>query len=419
MIMHRWRFLSIPLLVGIFVSLPVAWAYPAGLSAWRAAGIILGWMACSLLLASLLLMLREARLAYWLGGIERMTRWHHGTGLLGYLLLLLHPLVLAAAAWQESPPLAWQLLSPFSETWPIWAGWGGQLLLMGGLLTTFMSRLPYPLWRWMHGLLGLGVLFGFVHVLLLGINVGAVLALIVAALMLAWRLLRVDGGLAAKPYVVRTVRPVAATMVEIALAPLAQSITVEAGQFILVAFYRGEHFTGCGEFHPFTVSALAADGEISIGVKALGDCTQHMQTLEPGVAARVQGPFGNFLLDRPAGPQLWVAGGIGITPFLACLRNAQVNQPTHLLYLFSSTTEAAFLDELEMFARTNPGFTLEAKATGAALPDLANILPTTDRLLGQHCYLCGPPGLIAALSHLLQARGVAPKHIHFERFDFR
>ena len=417
--MHPWRLLSIPLLVGLSVGLPVYWAYPEDLSSWRAAGIVLGWAGSGLLLASLLLMLREVRLASWLGGIERMTGWHHWTGLAGYLLVLLHPLALAAAAWTESPPLAWQLLSPVAQNWPVWVGWAALLFLMGGLSTTFASRLRYPLWRWLHGLLGIGVLVGFVHVLLLGIDAGAVFAILAALLMLVWRLIRVDAGAAAKPYIVRSVRRVAEAMVEITLAPLVLGMPAEAGQFVVVAFFRGPRYRGCGEYHPFTISAIDKDGQIRIGVKALGDCTRRMQGLEPGVEARVQGPFGNFLLERPAKPQLWVAGGIGITPFLACLRNARVEHATRLLYLYRSEADAAFRDELESLAATNAGLSLEAHATGDAIPDLAAILPGADQLIAHECYLCGPPGLLDAVGRILQSRGVPAAQIHFERFDFR
>jgi predicted ferric reductase len=193
----------------------------------------------------------------------------------------------------------------------------------------------------------------------------------------------------------------------------------EAGQFVVVAFFRGPRYRGCGEYHPFTISAIDKDGQIRIGVKALGDCTRRMQGLEPGVEARVQGPFGNFLLERPAKPQLWVAGGIGITPFLACLRNAPVEHPTRLLYLYRSEADAAFRDELESLAATNAGFRLEAHATGDAIPDLAAILPGADELIAHECYLCGPPGLLDAAGHVLQSRGVPAAQIHFERFDFR
>ena len=140
-----------------------------------------------------------------------------------------------------------------------------------------------------------------------------------AAFFLGWRIVREDFGLAARPYIVQAVRPVAEGIVEISLKPLADAFKVNPGQFALVAFFAGPTFRGCGEFHPFTISAVGADGEIRFGVKALGDCTRKIQSIEPGVMARVHGAFGDFLADRPAAPQLWVAGGIGITSFLSLI----------------------------------------------------------------------------------------------------
>ena len=97
--MHPLRFLSIPLLILIATVVPVFWALPDGLGLARSLGIVFGWAGCGLLLASLLLMLRESRLAEGLGGLERMYRWHHWAGMAAYVLLLAHPLLLAADAW--------------------------------------------------------------------------------------------------------------------------------------------------------------------------------------------------------------------------------------------------------------------------------------------------------------------------------
>ena len=171
--------------------------------------------------------------------------------------------------------------------------------------------------------------------------------------------------------------------------------------------------------HPFTVSSIQPDGQISIGVKSLGDCTQLIQSVEAGVAARVQGPFGVFLAERPSGPELWVAGGIGITPFIALLRESSPAWPTTLLYLYRRETDAAFLNELRVLAAAAPLLSVNAVATGDDLPDLPSILPDSTTLLGRHCYLCGPPALIAAVRQVLVERGVKADHIHFERFDFR
>jgi len=95
---------------------------------------------------------------------------------------------------------------------------------------------------------------------------------------------------------------------------------------------------------------MSADREIRVGVKALGDCTRRIQSVEPGVLARVHGAFGTFLAERPAAPQLWLAGGIGITPFLALLRAGPLSQQTTLVYLYRAEADAAFLQELRAFA---------------------------------------------------------------------
>ena len=419
--MGTLRFLSIPLLVLASLAGPLYWAWPDGLSAARSVGIVLGWAACGLLLASLLLMLRETWLAERLGGLERMMRWHHWVGMAAYLLLLAHPLALAADAWLSlpAPALAWQLLSPFSQSWPVWAGWLSLLLLMLGLTITFSQRLPYRAWRWLHMLLGVGVLVGLLHIALLGIEESVLPMLLPAAAFLVWRVLRDDFGLAARPYSVQSVQPVATGMVEIVLQPLATPVAVAPGQFVLVAFFDGPTFRGCGEFHPFTVSAIDAAQRIRVGVKALGDCTRHIQSIEPGVMARVHGAFGEFLAAQTDGPQLWIAGGIGITPFLARLRAGRRSQPTTLLYLYRAEADAAFLPELQAAADADPLFSLQAVATGSAPADLNALLPSTPEPAQYECYLCGPPGMVAMLRQFLQERGITPRHIHFENFGFR
>ena len=417
--MSRLRTLSLPVLLLLFVGAPVYWSFPDELPVWRSLGIVVGWAGGGLLLFNLLLMVREVRLASRLGGLERITAWHHRTGLAAYLLLLLHPLALAAAGWSESPALAWQVISPLAASWPVWLGWGGLILLMAGLATTFIHRLAYGTWRWLHSLLGLGVLIGFMHVLQLGISAGGLAALAAAVLLLLWRLLRVDLGAAAQPYIVTSVQGVAQSMVEVALKPLARPIDGAPGQFVLVAFFHGARYRGCGEFHPFTISGIGPEHEFRIGVKALGDCTRRMQSLETGVAARVHGPFGEFLNALPARPQLWVAGGIGITPFLGWLRHQPVSQPTRLVYLYRGQRDAAYLDELTELAANCPALSLLAEASGAGLPDLGRALPDAAALVDHECYVCGPPGLIDAASRTLQERGVPLERIHFEHFDFR
>lgn len=413
------RWLSVPLLTLAVPAGFAVWAFPAGLPPIRMAGIVAGWCGCGLLVVSLILMVREARLAAWLGGLERMYRWHHGTGVIAYVLLLAHPLLLAANGAAKSPWVAWETLAPTHEGWPVWSGWIALVLLMLGLALTFIRRIPYRVWRWLHAALAVAVLTGLYHLILLGIDEPVLPILAVVATILAWRAVRGDWGLAARPYAVASSRRIAEDVVEIALRPLGEPLLAAPGQFVLVAFGDGPGYRGCREFHPFSVSSVDADQVIRVGVKALGDCTRHMQSIQPGVAARLDGGFGRFLTNQPSVPQFWAAGGIGITPFLGLLRAGAVTVPTTILYLYGSVTDAVFLPELQDMAARMPLLSLKAVATGKAAADLDQLLPDAQHLAGCECSLCGPPGLVKALRKALRRRGVAAHHIHFENFEFR
>lgn len=396
------------------------WAFPEDLPFWRSFAIAAAWGGSGLLVANLVLMVREPHIARLLGGLESMYRWHHRSGMIAYVLLLCHPLALALNGWIEAPQLAWQMLAPWAQSWPLWMGWAALVLLMFGLATTFAVRLPYRRWRMFHFALGLGVLLGLTHVyaLLGGANM-LLLLIVMTAVALGWRLIASDLGMTAHPYRVTQVIHQAGGMIEAQLAPCAAAIAVSPGQFVLAAFGDGPTYRGCNEYHPLTVSGIAANGSLRIGIKALGTCTQRLQSLEPGVLAHLQGPFGIFLSDSPSVPQLWIAGGIGITPFMAALRAHNRTQPTTLLYLFRNETDAAFLDELTTLTTTDPQFELLTGASGKELPDFPKLLQKVREIAAREVYVCGPAPMVEALLPHLRQMGVAAESIHFERFDFR
>jgi predicted ferric reductase len=187
----------------------------------------------------------------------------------------------------------------------------------------------------------------------------------------------------------------------------------------MFAFFDGPDFHGCREYHPYTISAVDPDGRLRVGVKALGDCTRRLQSLRPGVAARVQGPYGNFLRDHGDRPQLWVAGGIGITPFMAVLRGGAMAGPVYLRYFYRDPADAAYVDELQMLAGRLAMFDVRIQVGEPDPAALADALPGADVLAGCVCYLCGPPGLLSSAMAILASRAVPRDAIHYEHFDFR
>lgn len=404
----------------VLAVLPALSAVPPAPYTMAVSGAWLGWLGAGSLAVSLILMVREPVFAAWFGGLERMYRWHHALGTVGYALVLAHPLALAAQFLPRDPQSAWRILSPVAQSWNVGLGWLALLGLMAGLAVTFARRLRYGLWRPLHAAVGVGVMLGIAHVVAVGgWAISAWLLIAPASLALGWRVWRADRGGAARPYEVAAVSHPSRRLTEVTLRPLATPLPVAPGQFVMVAFFEGPHYCGCGEYHPFTAGHTAPDGALTVGIKELGDCTRHIQSLEAGVAARVQGPYGTFLADRPDAPELWIAGGVGVMPFLAALRAGPAARSTEFIYLSRELRDAAYLDELNGYAAGQSLLHVRPLVMQEDPAPLFSVLATVSDLPARHAYLCGPPPLITAVTKWLRQHGTPQSHIHFERLDFR
>lgn len=415
---------NFPLFCFIFVialvGIPVLLRLPEMPFSFWGAGLFTGWLGCGALAASLLLMVREPAVASCLGGLGRMYRWHHFLGVLGYGLLLSHPILLAGQSLAADPSAAWRLLAPWPQTAAVLLGWGGLLGLMLGLGATFATRLRYSVWRTTHVLLSVGVLLGLGHVFLIG---GGSVAFWVATVPILgaflWRVLRVDRSVGGRPYEVSSATCLSPDVVEVSLRPLTRALSAAPGQFVMAAFFEGPHFQGCGEYHPYTVSGGTSQGGLILTIKALGDCTRTLQSLEPGVAARIEGPFGEFFAQRRATPELWIAGGIGITPFLAQLRLGEVTQPTEFIYAYRAAQDACYLNEVAHYAETHPLLHFQPLLSQNDLAPLFAVLTKVSDLPARQAFLCGPRPFVAAITAWLTQHGMPEQSIHFEKFEFR
>lgn len=136
-----------------------------------------------------------------------------------------------------------------------------------------------------------------------------------------------------------------------------------AGQFAFVSCIGMGRFEGA---HPFTIaSADRGDRTLTFQIKALGDHTRQLTSrLTAGQAVTVEGPYGRFVLDRRdrKARQIWIAGGIGVTPFLAWLDELRADPATApQVELHYSTRTAAtdpFVNRLQCLCAELPSVTL-------------------------------------------------------------
>lgn len=147
---------------------------------------------------------------------------------------------------------------------------------------------------------------------------------------------------------------------------------------------------------------------------------------QPGDAVTVTGPMGAFYLRPIERPQLWLAGGTGLAPFLSMLEQVAEQGSDHPIALYYAVTRAADLVELdrvnELAARIGNVTFLTILAAQEEAHDRKGFVTdhlTAADLNGGDCdvYLCGPPPMVDAVRAHFGKLGVEPASFHFEKFN--
>jgi predicted ferric reductase len=219
---------------------------------------------------------------------------------------------------------------------------------------------------------------------------------------------------------VEAVRKLNGTTTEVVLKPQQRKLAYQAGQFLFV-YFDGDILLA--EPHPFTISSAPKQDNLHLSIKASGDWTGYLQNnLQPGTTAYVDGPYGMFNYKLGAARQVWVAGGIGITPFLSWMRDfdGPSQQQIDFFYTVNVPAEALYLDEIEKAAALNPNFRPHVSFSSQdGRLSAQKIVEVSGAVAGKEIYMCGPFGMVMAFRDAFIAEGANATNVHFEEFNFR
>lgn len=400
-------------------------------SALNAAGRLAGTAGLALLLLAAALSARVPGFDRPFGGLTKLWRTHHHLGAWSLLLLLAHPLLLALSAGTAGVDAAASTLFPSPGQTEIWAGWAALVLMMVFLAPSFsfFGRPDYAHWKKLHRLAGPAVILALIHTFLLSRTMPAYLDVLIWSTLallavgaVAWRFVfsRRVGRLEHR---VVNVDSIANNVVELTLQPEHRRLSHEAGNFVYLTVYDRDLEAGYGEEHPYTISSSPKEPALRLAIKDLGDASRAIQNISEGSRATVEGPYGRFFPhpNEVVAPELWVAGGIGITPFLARMRHLErIGQPADVCLIFcvQDETRELFRDELRSLATSLPGFNLEfhhfyregpvsREYVEKVCPDLAQRL----------VHICGPRPLNDLLIQHARSAGIPASSIHTEEFE--
>lgn len=410
-------------LVGVSTVL-VAVALPEGTRAGTAAlSLASGVAALSLMACAAALGARWKRLEALFGGLDRVYVAHKWLGIWALGLASVHLLFKAGVpGWETAAIIA------LPEGWPRLVRQLSFLGLMFIVLLALNRNIAYGTWRWWHKLSGPLFLVVVLHWLSfkqplpLSSPAGLWLAgwSVLGVAGAAWKLLLYPLLTTSAEYRVVSIAP-GASAIHMTLEPVKGAIAFQPGQF---GFLR-MHAHGLREPHPFTIATgPRPDGRVEFVIRALGDYTRTLVAeARVGMHANLQAPFGRFERRPGAVREVWIGGGVGISPFIAWLKDQAQGgfDKVTLFYFHAPGRDFPELGVMREMAQAR-GAELVAVPGGegdpAFLERFAAICRETDpRAID--VALCGPKGLVAHVIRQMRANGVPEANLRHELFEFR
>jgi len=387
------------------------------------AGEIIGSINIVLMASALFLSTRPKWAEPFFGGLDKMYVTHRRVATTAFLLIFVHVLTV-----------------PISTHWVLgnylavvaFTGIVSIVLISLAPRIAYLNKLTggtYEGWKNLKHYIGIFFIFAFFHSLTIGNPLHAFIAINWVQIFfvigtVSYLYTEIFGRFFKKniPYRVEAVKHPNQSTTEVTLRAKKDSIPKQrAGQFLFVRFTSDRTLN---ESHPFTISSAPHEDVLRVTVKASGDFTRALfGNLKPGMDAVVEGAYGLFDYKTGGQKQIWLAGGIGLTPFLAFMRDmdGSLDQDIDLYYTVRHKEEALFLDEIEAAAKKNPRLKTHIRfsATDGSL-NMESVLTNAGGSVKDYdIYMCGPLPMVQAFEQKFLALNVPAKNIHYEEFNFR
>jgi ferredoxin-NADP reductase len=206
----------------------------------------------------------------------------------------------------------------------------------------------------------------------------------------------------------------------------------KAGQYIDLTLSSSQPGSSNGLTHTFSIASSPFEKELVVTTRMRNTVfKQALSILPVGAKVRIEGPMGSFNLHKnTARPAVFLAGGIGIAPFLSMLSFATGEKLRHPIVLFYANRyleDAAFIDALWQLEGANPRFRFVPTLTrtdknyrgwkgetGHVTSEM--LVSRVGIVRGPIYYIAGPPTMVAASRRTLSDVGVDEDDIRTEEF---
>ena len=384
-------------------------------------GQITGLVGMTLFAMTFLLTTRAHWVERLFGGLDKVYKTHQFSGALAFVFLLAHPLLLVIKFIPANIKQAAIYLLPSGS---IAVNFGIMALLGLTLLIviTLYFNWKYQNWKLSHKFMGLVFVLAIFHVFMVTTDITfyPVLRNYMIAITIIGFVAHIYGSYLRHikqkvVYAVDSVKTIGSVSI-ITLSPKGAKLNYRAGQFVFIRF---KDKTVGSEQHPFTIASAPGQTDLVFAIKNLGDYTAKIGSVKHGTIVEVEGPYGEFNSPRGAAKKIWIAGGIGVTPFVSMARDLD-DTHTERIDFYCCTkneAEAIFLDEFKAIAHKHPNFNVIPFYQDVDGIINADKIQAKSGVSDIEVFICGPPGMMRALSGQFRKKGV--RKIHMEDFNFK
>jgi predicted ferric reductase len=307
------------------------------------------------------------------------------------------------------------------------------LVAAGAAILYSRLRLKYETWKNIHRLSFVIFAMGFVHSFFFGLDLKygwppiRIFWLILAAIYVSaltyriWNWARVRGNPFDLVGVSRETHDTWNLLFE------GKKPNYKPGQFMIINLVRDGKVS---ESHPFTISSSPTRDRLSITAKEVGDFTSTIGETKTSHSAYIDAPYGVFsFLNHDVQHLVFIAGGIGITPFMSMLRyiyDSKLERNITLIWGNKTEDDIVFREELDKMAAEMTSWKIihvmskqENWQGEKGYVDAEKLEKYVDNLQDSEFFLCGPPVMMLSVEKELKNLGVSKNKIHYERFALR
>jgi len=200
------------------------------------------------------------------------------------------------------------------------------------------------------------------------------------------------------------------------------------GQYYYFTLPKLNYPDSKGSTRHFTISSSPTEGDVlglTTRIREESGYKKTLDELQIGSVVEGEGPTGTFIFNQEdKGPNVFLAGGIGITPFRCFIKfniDKNLRIPMHMIYSNSNPDEIAFKSEIEEWSKSNDFIKMESIVTATnGRVDQTKITKFIEnwKLDAKNCtwWIAGPPAFSDAMEDILGKMGVTSDKIRSEKF---